>query len=236
MKLSASSISTYLDCARLFKFKHLERLSSEETIYMIYGTVMHDFYDKLMLGVLGVEEASEQFRTAFSIALSKSKVTAPVNRGNVLIQKMKQGEESLLKFNKLLLPPALETEVSFEIPWCEDVTLTGRVDVVAENNTNIDFKSSGTLPSMAALNIVTQVDFYAFTYYLSHDAIVPNMLWYYTEKDIVMSIPTRTQQQLDETTWKIDTVAEGVRLEKFIRRGDPYRCKDCEFLEICSQG
>lgn len=203
---------------------------------MIYGTVMHDFYDKLMLGQLGVEEASEKFRTAFTTAITKGKISVPRNRGNVLAQKLAQGEESLLNFKKCLLPPAIKTEVSFECPWDEATILTGRVDVVAENDTIIDFKTSGTVPSMDILNIDTQLNFYAYAYYLIHEGVVPNMLWYYTEKDMVLAVPTRTQQQLDETAWKIDTVATGVRTERFIRRGDPYRCKECEFLEICSRG
>lgn len=236
LRLSATTIETYLECPLKFKFSHLYHIPTGPQAALTFGNIMHQsvrHYFKLRKdGEVNFDELSQFYLGSWKSAGFEDLYQEKAYR--------KSGLEQLQEFserhNALPIPDGVQMEARFELP-IGDVVLEGRIDQinpVKPRNPRVvqlvDYKT-GRPRSQKDADKSLQLSVYALA---ARDqmGLEPEGLIFYnlTNNQPVASV--RTQKELDAVQQKILAVAEEIRRMIFAP-APGFSCRYCEFVALC---
>jgi putative RecB family exonuclease len=251
--LSASSISTYIDCSLQYYFSYIKRLPMEFVSDALeFGSAIHltlaDFYRAKMTGdrllLKDVHESYKQFWTNRVKDRSDIKYADQKDFQSYLIE----GADLLTAwFNKLpddtFSVIAVEEAFVFEIDGIP-LAIFGAIDLVEEDDSGTviitDHKTTGRAYSIDEIDQNPQVTIYQMAakangfadreILLKFDCLVktktPKFEQYYT---------TRTEIDELRLIRKIQTVWNGIKSKVFIPNDTSWKCKTCPYKKACDE-
>lgn len=236
LRLSATTIETYLECPLKFKFSHLYHIPTGPQAALTFGNIMHQSvrqYFKLRKdGKVNFDELSQFYLGSWKSAGFEDLYQEETYRKSGLDQLREFAE----RHNELPIADGLQMEVHFELPM-GGVVLEGRIDQINPLRPHnprlvqlVDYKT-GRPRSQKDADKSLQLSVYALA---ARDqmGLEPEGLVFYnlTNNQPVASV--RTQKELDAVQQKILAVAEEIR--RMIFSPTPgFACRYCEFVPLC---
>ncbi len=248
-ELSASKLTTYMDCPLKYKFRYVDKIEPESTpAGLAMGSAFHrtikHFYNRLMDGQqLGFEELEAAFRQDWEVAQ-----TVPIawnGDGPEAIER--QGIEMLRAYIENIgdLSTPLAVESRFQIPIInlvtgeklKDVELVGVIDRIGPNEEPIEVKTSARSWSQSQAD--TSIQMTAYAYHLSLltgceqiDGRFEVMVKNKTPKlQIIKTV--RTPHHFDQLFRSISAVARCIQEGVWYPNPGMF-CSGCEFADECS--
>ena len=236
LRLSATTIETYLECPMKFKFTHLYHIPTGPQAALTFGNIMHrsvrQYFKLRKDGEVNFDELSQFYLGSWKSAGFEDLYQEETYRKSGLDQLREFSE----RHNALPIADGVQMEVHFELPM-GDVVLEGRIDQInpAEQRNPrlvqlIDYKT-GRPRSQKDADKSLQLSIYALA---ARDqmGLEPEGLIFYnlTSNQPVASV--RTQKELDAVQQKILAVAEEIRRMIF-SPAPGFACRYCEFLPVC---
>ena len=236
LRLSATTIETYLECPMKFKFIHLCHIPTGPQAALTFGNIMHRsvrHYFKLRKdGEVNFDELSQFYLGSWKSSGFEDLYQEETYR--------KSGLDQLREFsechNALPIADGVQMEVHFELPM-GDVVLEGRIDQInpAEQRNPrlvqlIDYKT-GRPRSQKDADKSLQLSVYALA---ARDqmGLEPEGLIFYNLTNNQPVATVRTQMELDAVQQKILAVAE--EIGRMIFSPAPgFACRYCEFVPLC---
>jgi len=236
LRLSATTIETYLECPMKFKFTHLDHIPTGPQAALTFGNIMHRsvrHYFKLRKeGEVNFDELSQFYLGSWKSSGFEDLYQEETYR--------KSGLDQLREFsechNALPIADGVQMEVHFELPM-GDVVLEGRIDQInpAEQRNPrlvrlIDYKT-GRPRSQKDADKSLQLSVYALA---ARDqmGLEPEGLIFYNLTNNQPVATVRTQKELDAVQQKILAVAEEIRRMIF-SPAPGFACRYCEFVPLC---
>ena len=150
--LSYSSISSYLTCGKAWKYKYLDKLPTRPSTTLILGSVVHDTMEEMIsCRSLGTEEPNP-----VEFASQRLSERLEIDKGKFIqydIETLKNDVLRIVSDSSILagLYPIkakvddqgvmIERKVMLEVPEVE-VPIIGFIDIVLDDGTPADFKTS----------------------------------------------------------------------------------------------
>jgi len=148
--LSYSSISAYLLCGRNWRYKYLDKIPTKTTSGLILGSAFHDAIECLLSR--GKEEEPEEiFKEAFSTQIERNGDN--IDWQNESPESVLNDGIRLFKSNAIIdgiksIKPKLndngamiEQKIELSVPYVP-VPIVGYIDIILEDGTPADFKTS----------------------------------------------------------------------------------------------
>jgi putative RecB family exonuclease len=251
--LSASTLTTYIDCSLQYYFSRVKRLPMEFVADALsFGTVIHlvlaEFYRSKMAGdrllLKDIHELYRQFWTKEAKNRSEIKYAEGKDFNTYLME----GVDLLTAwFNKLpddnFSVVAIEEAFVFEIDGIP-IPIIGAIDSIEEDEAGAiiitDFKTSSRAYSIDEIDQNPQVTLYQMAakangfadreILLKFDCLVktktPKFEQYYT-----------TRTEIDELRMirKIKTVWDGISKGVFIPNDTSWKCQNCPYRQACDE-
>jgi putative RecB family exonuclease len=251
--LSASSISTYVDCSLQYYFSYVKRLPMEFVSDALdFGSAIHltlaDFYRAKMTGDrLLLKDVHESYRQHWTNRVK--------DRSDIKYADQKDFQSYLIEGADLLtawfntLPAdnftviAVEEAFVFEIDKMP-LPIVGAIDLVEEDDSGTiiitDHKTTGRAYSIDEIDQNPQITIYQMAakangfadreILLKFDCLVktktPKFEQYYT---------TRTETDELRLIRKIQTVWNGINSKVFIPNDTSWKCKTCPYKKACDE-
>jgi len=251
--LSASSISTYVDCSLQYYFSYAQRLPMEFISDALeFGSAIHltlaDFYRAKMTGDrLLLKDIHESYKLHWTNRVK--------DRSDIKYADQKDFQSYLIEgvdlltawFNKLADDHfnviAVEEAFVFEIDGMP-LPIVGAIDLVEEDGSGTiiitDHKTTGRAYSIDEIDQNPQVTIYQMAakangfadreILLKFDCLVktktPKFEQYYT---------TRTETDELRLIRKIQTVWNGINSKVFIPNDTSWKCKTCPYKKACDE-
>lgn len=251
LRLSYSSLSTYLRCARSWAFRYVERIKTPASGAMVQGRAFHTVIEtsyraKMERGeLLSVDASRDLFAAEFDAALAKEPVELRENEtsAGLIDEGVKLVHVHREKLAPLARPHALE--VPFEVDlWGDGLTFSGYVDMVEEDGTIVDHKtwSAARVPTPTSLANDMQLSAYAVASEATTGRPVPGLRLDGIKKlraPQAIRLPTsRTPAQLGAFVDEVAQVARGIRAESFPYNPGGWWCSPayCSFWSLCPMG
>ncbi len=258
IRLSPSSINTYLKCPRQFFYSYIERLPQETTTHLIKGSVVHEtlelFFSKYEKNMetkmdeffLQVWKKYEQQWLELNLPEEETKKEIEDCRRILMMQVvlLQMKMDGLTEIGKASSKQDAFKKLSprFKELWVEDkyLNLCGyidRVDVDFNGNTKIcDYKTSTKYGIGMPEDYRLQCGIYALLYFrqtgILPETVSINYLRYGEEPSVFV-----TPSLLKETLDKVQYVRErtGSRNIEDYPLKEQKLCKWCSFFGICSE-
>lgn len=168
--LSYSSISSYMTCGKAWKYRYVDKVQAPASLTLITGSCVHDTVEEIIrCSTLGTdwqdsaEFAAERFSERLSAAdlpvdgpeTENAKndvlrvVTDPHILSNIYNIRAKVDEAG----------PMIERKVTLQVPEV-DVSIVGYIDIILEDGTPADFKTSSKSWTQAKAEAELQPVFY----------------------------------------------------------------------------
>ena len=252
--LSASSISTFLDCSLKYRFSKIDKFPFEQrSDAMEFGTAIHkvlaDFYQSKILGnKLSCKEMHTLFESYWSKAAEDAE-DIQYKKGLDYQSYILTGKELLTTYYNNLPEDDFQTlsiEDRFSLHLDElEVPVVGITDLVEmdQDETSIlvtDWKTSGKAYSNADIDQSFQLTIY----YMAIKRMYP-------DKEIILKFDTliktkvpkfeqyfsiRTEEDEQRAIKKICAVWEGIKKGIFIPNDQSWKCgAGCEFKSYCDK-
>lgn len=236
LRLSATTIETYLECPMKFKFTHLYRIPTGPQAALTFGNIMHrsvrQYFNLRKDGEVNFDELSQFYLGSWKSAGFEDLYQEETYRKSGLGQLREFSE----RHNALPIADGVQMEVHFELPM-GDVVLEGRIDQInpAEQRNPrlvqlIDYKT-GRPRSQKDADKSLQLSVYALAARDQMGLEAEGLIFYnLTNNQPVASV--RTQKELDAVQQKILAVAEEIRRMIF-SPAPGFACRYCEFVPLC---
>jgi putative RecB family exonuclease len=251
--LSASSISTYIDCSLAYWFAYVQRLPMEFVSDALeFGTAIHltlaDFYRARMTGDrLLLKDVHESYRQHWSNRAKDNPLIKYAERKDFQSY-MHEGVDLLSAWFKKLPDDqfeviAVEEAFIFEINGIP-LPIVGAIDLVEQDEAGTiiitDHKTSSRAYSVDEIDQNPQVTIYQMAarangfadreILLKFDCLVktktPKFEQYYT---------TRTDIDEIRLIRKIQTVWNGIASQVYIPNDTGWKCKGCPYKKACNE-
>lgn len=246
--LSVSQINLYLMCSLKYRFQYIDELPKTfKSSGLAFGSVMHsalEWFHKEMMK--GKEIPLEALYKIFEVDWYAQKADAEIRfkEGEDEMRLSVLGKEFLTLYHNLPLRKIKGAEIFFHnLPLGNngdklEVPLEGIIDLVEEDDTIVEFKTSARKIDAQTLKDQLQLTAYSYAY---------EMLFRKRPKSlkIINFIKTRTPKMvtLETTRGKEDyeklfsmarDVLKGIKAGVFFPR-QSFMCKDCEYGRECKE-
>lgn len=223
VSISASTVSAYLDCPRMAKYRFTNLDKSVETIQAVIGSIVHE--------VLAKYWNDKQAAVLFAESLSRSKGLSKSDSSTIL----KLIDTFFDKFRWMLSEnDGIELPFRFNI---NGITVVGRIDRITETGIIIDWKTSETFIRQQTISTSPQMLIYAEAYTRIYNRLPTAIM--------VANLKTGTSYSATP-----DKVASRFLFNSLMpviysdMRGTDYNnlppvglykgiCKNCQFMDIC---
>jgi putative RecB family exonuclease len=251
--LSASSISTYIDCSLAYWFAYIKRLPMEFVSDALeFGSAIHltlaDFYRAKMTGDrILLKDVHESYKRHWTTR-AKDRSDIKYAEGKDFQSYLIEGVDLLTAWlNKLPADNfsvlAVEEAFVFEIDGIP-LAIVGAIDLVEEDDAGTviitDHKTTGRAYSIDEIDQNPQITIYQMAakangfaereILLKFDCLVktktPKFEQYYT---------TRTETDELRLVRKIQRVWEGIHKGVFIPNDTSWKCKTCPYKQACDK-
>ena len=231
--LSESKYKTFKQCRLKYKYKYVDRLPEPDqsnTEALHFGSYIHKNFED------GVTSKSEEELVLLAEELkSNYKVTAKYEGKDLLCIK------NFLKFNSKLAE-TVSTELVFQVPLKDDMTLNGIIDRVVKGNEGgylvIDYKTSKREKTQVELYQDTQLKGYTYAVSKLYNVPYSNIVaaHYYPLTDNLVSVQFSVPQMnsylrtIVDEIWKIRKMKND---QLFPSRNE--FCNWCSFKSACPE-
>jgi putative RecB family exonuclease len=251
--LSASSISTYVDCSLQYYFSYVKRLPMEFVSDALeFGSAIHltlaDFYRAKMVGDrMSLKDVHESYGQQWTNRV-KDRSDIKYAEGKDFQSYLIEGVDLLTAwFNKLPADNfeviAVEEAFVFEIDGMP-LPIVGAIDLVERDDSGVilitDHKTTGRAYSIDEIDQNPQITLYQMAMkrnghagheiLLKFDCLVktktPKFEQYYT---------TRTEIDELRLIRKIQSVWNGINSKVFIPNDTSWKCKTCPYKKACDE-
>jgi len=248
IKLSATRVKTYLQCARQYRFHYVDEIPSMLTGALAFGQVIHQVLHNLQMWrlthgePLSVQVAMYDFTRLWEEIESAEKPLFKTEMEYAEYEELASLILSGYVEAHCDLPPPILLEYPFEIPLQDNTTgrkylLRGIIDRVDQANNGlviVDYKTSKRKPSPKQLAEDLQLTIYAFAANRLFEQKVTRIVYYHLRDQTELEI-TRDDGAikvlLSET---LPMVADNIASERFEPKPG-YYCRFCDYREICNE-
>ena len=247
--LSASQINLYLQCSLKYRFQYIDRLPKLfKPSGLAFGSVIHsalEWFNKER--VKGYKHSLEELLKIFEVDWFSQRVETDIRYKNGETQDsfLLMGKQMLTQYFHSNSANPVNAEIPFSLPLIEPMTgevlgptLDGIMDLIEENHTIVEFKTSAKTMNADDANDSLQLTCYGYAYEMLFQA-KPRTL------KIVDFVKTRTPKIVPlETTRNKRDIQRLFHLAKEILHSinegiffprSCYMCQDCEFEEPCKK-
>jgi len=231
-EFSASRITTYKTCPRLFYYQYIERIEEPKHVLTVMGSALHKsielFYGK---GVNAKATFLREFYNGVSYAESKLGLRGKETPSQVALL----GESIINAMDWSLKPIELEKSFSLPFPNKENpvCTMRGIIDMILDGGIIIDHKSSKTKPSKKKLMENYQFTIYAWAFREMYGRFPEKVYWHHlrTQELIEADVFTNFDKTIASIVSDIQTIISEKEYEKIPEDGF---CKNvCNFYNRC---
>lgn len=228
MRISYSSLETYIQCPQKFKFQQIDRIKTPKSKQTVFGTIIHStlkFLHSNRTVIPSFEQIQEHYKNIWNENIFSDPEEQEIyfEQGQALLKNYYEGNN----FSALHI---VDLETRFEVPF-ENHTLTGiidRIDKIGEYQYEIiDYKTSKSLPSQEEVDKNLQLSLYRLGITnrwpnLKLDQVTLSL--YFLKHGIKLST-SRTKDDLEATKVKISNVVSSIETKRF----EPIPSKLCDY-------
>ena len=234
-KLSYSALQTFNTCPLQYKFAYRDRLPTEQTTMMYFGTIVHQLMEELYAPTLlpvSKEELLHMLITKWKSVAYKDTALAKkdIADATTILEREceKRYKESDIR--------TIALEQSFSFPITAEFTMRGRIDRVDKLASNsleiIDYKTGYNPPSETELKQNLQLA----TYFLAAKNLWPEittirLTLHYLRPDKVVSF-TPERSFAAETQSRLSMLVNELKTSDFAPRPGKH-CDQCSFRTLC---
>lgn len=233
-RLSHSSIETYDICPAKWKFQYVERIPRKPSPILSFGNSLHAALESFYRATVPVAPSLEELLAMLDRSWLSEGYPSPEEEA----RNRSLAVDILTRFHRDNAPtyalPAI-VEEKFEID-IDGVPVSGQIDRMDRLPSGgyeiLDYKTSRRLPTLDALRKNRQLSIYHLAVRETRGIDPERLTLYFLMHGQPMSVPGRTEADLEATRRHIVTVAERIEAEKF----EPKRsalCNWCDFQPIC---
>jgi CRISPR/Cas system-associated exonuclease Cas4 (RecB family) len=241
--VSASRISTFLNCKLKFYFQYVAGLSSEKSGARLIGSGVHEVLRKWNL--------ARWRKQVITTEALKHELGRFLDLSGVKWQPNERKEQetqawSLIQtyLSQTPIPPnesaeGVEVSVEADLTSIGLTKLVGILDLVRPGGRIVDFKTAATTPNDKAAHLhEIQLSVYGVLYREctgkeESGFELHNLVKLKTPKLVVVTAPKITEQQRTRLFKQIESYLNGVQRQDFVPSPSPMSCACCEFYEQC---
>lgn len=248
--LSYSSFSSFLTCGKAWKYRYIDKVQADPSPTLIIGSAMHDTVEEIIrcksLGIEGpdtAEFAAQRAQERLSEVESINNTPEAENAKNEVLR-LANAPLILSAINLIRAKvdedgPMIERKVTLEVPEV-DVPIIGYIDIITDDGTPADFKTSARSWTADKARSEKQPVFYLaamgqmgipvnwhFRHYVMVKNKVPKFQTFDTE---------RTPAEIARLFTEIQTVWNAIKAEQFLPAAPgSWKCSEkcCEYWRIC---
>ncbi|HOP08417.1 MAG TPA: PD-(D/E)XK nuclease family protein [candidate division Zixibacteria bacterium] len=248
MQISATKITTYLDCPLRYRFRYVDQIEPDQmSPNMAFGSVFHrsaKFIHRKRMD--GVQLTREQMETAFRLDWTAAQ-TVPIKWNGSSPESLEEQGLAMLRtyldaMEDVGAPLAVEAEI--KVPFVNlatgekmpDVELFGYIDRITRDHEPVELKTSGRSWSTMMADQSLQMTLYAYALALQHEreevtgqfeVIVKNKTPKFQRLETVRNV-----RDFDQMYRTVERVLEAVDAGLFFP-AKGFLCPSCDFSAEC---
>lgn len=244
--LSYSSISSYLNCGRNWKYKYIDKVPTTKSGEQFFGSVFHSVVEqyvvnRLPLANLWDTKWKAQLEIDASIAWGDNSPENLFNEGiRILSNKEVLNTLHLIKPLVEADGPVIEKKIELRVPGVP-VPIVGYIDMIAQDGIPVDFKTSSRSWDLKKAQAEMQPTFYlAALNQLGYKGNPQNQFRHYifTKTKTPQVQIWETRRSLQDMFWLFQLIREvwqGIQKEVFTPNPTTYLCdpKWCAYWKDC---
>lgn len=236
MRLSYSSISTYLNCPLAYKYRYVERMPTKRTSALAFGSSLHAALAKFYKVPVPKPPSLEELLSFLEKNWEKEPYTDEAEEKAYF----KHAQEVLTNFyhtniEDFRIPLSLEEKIQIKLDSCDLSVIIDRLDKLGDGTYEIiDYKTSRRLPPRHRVDTDLQLSIYHLATE-KHWGITPDRLSLYFLLPNQKMTTSRTKEQIQETKEIIKQVVANIEEKKFEPKENPL-CPWCDFQKLCPYG
>ena len=245
--LSSSQINVYMLCGLKYKFQYIENLPKLfKSSALVFGSAFHSALSWLYKEELAGRNVSvEMLYKIFDADWYSQKTdnTVRYKESETELALMNLGMEFLGLYFQQPRKKIKGTEVSFSIPFVDPATgetlpvnLDGFFDLIEEDNTIVDFKTSAQTMSQDDVDRHLQLTAYGYAFKVLHNKPAQGFRIVNFVKGrkpkIVKFETSRNEKDFEGYFYLAKEVLKGIQSSVFYPHPG-YWCKDCEYAFLC---
>lgn len=240
MRISYSSLESFLTCPAKYKFSEIDKIKSPKSKEAIFGTLIHKTLQMMHSPSVLVPPTEEEVLAFFSNSWDKDIYSSESEE----MMAFEQGVRILKDYYKKNYPAnfhVLGLESFFEAPIKdkdEVHSITGKIDRIDKLKDDsyevIDYKTSRTLPSQKSVDENMQLAMYHLGLLNKWpnlaDKPVKLSLYFLRHGEKISTV--KNGEMLKQTTEKVLEVIDKIKVSKFSPEINPL-CDWCGFQSVC---
>lgn len=248
IKLSATRIKLYCQCARQYRFQYVDCIPTQLTAALAFGQVIHAVLHNLQQWSLAHGEPLNEQVALYEFSRLWDEILTTQNP----LVKSNAELDDYTALARLVLAGYVEAhrdrplpillEYPFEIPLQDEGSgreyllrgIIDRVDQTADGLVIVDYKTSKRKPSPKQLREDLQLTVYAFAVRQLFGEEVRRVVYYHLrdQTELIVERDEAALQRLEREV--LPQVANGIAEQRFNPRPG-YYCRFCEYRELCAQ-
>lgn len=235
MRISYTSLETYIQCPQKFKFQAVDKIKTPKSKATVFGTIIHSalkFLHSPGAVIPPLDKVVGHYQSIWN-----SDVFSDTQEQEIYFEEGQNILKNYYNSNDLASLHIVDLETRFEVPF-QDYTLTGiidRIDKIGEDQYEIiDYKTSKSLPSQEDIDQNLQLSLYrlGITHRWPNLKIDQVKLSLYFLKHGVKLSTSRTDDELEATKAKVANVISDIESKRF--QPTPSKlCDYCGYKSIC---
>lgn len=245
--LSSSQINLYLQCGLKYKYQYIDALpKSFRPSALVFGSALHStlaWFHEQKMNQHGV--TLEKLYQIFDADWYSQRVEADIHfkDGEKEMNLLNMGREMLTMYLQEEHKKAKGCEIPFTVPLMspsngEDlgIALEGYFDLIEEDGTIVEFKTSAIALSSSDIDTRIQLTAYSYAYQLLYrkppqGLRVVDFVKAKKPKIVVIETKRNTNDHLG-FLYTAQEVLHGIKSRVFVPR-QGFWCKECEYADIC---
>jgi len=237
LNLSYLQIDDYFTCPLKYKYIHILRIPVVQHHSVVFGKAIHDavqiyLKEKIKGNIIKLDLMLDVFKNSW---ISEGFLTREHEE-----MRFKEGQEILKRFydneNRSKKTPAyVEKDFVFLIDYNRVSGRWDRVDIIADNVSIIDYKTSKIDDSKKALKKAReslQLGIYALAYKRIYGTVPGSLELHFIGSEFI-GRTTFKEEDLKAVEEKIRTASGGIRSRDFSPKPSYFACAYCVFKNIC---
>lgn len=240
MRISYSSLESFLTCPAKYKFSEIDKIKSPKSKEAIFGTLIHKTLQVMHDPSKAAPPTEEEVLAFFSVSWNKEAYASESEE----MSAFEQGVRIIKDYYKKNYPAnfhVLGLESFFEAPikdGNEVHSITGKIDRIDKLKDDmyevIDYKTSRTLPSQKSVDENMQLAMYHLGLLNKwpnlSDSPVKLSLYFLRHGEKLSTV--KNAEKIKETTEKVLEIIDKIKVSKFSPEINPL-CDWCGFQSIC---
>jgi len=252
-QLHISGVENYLFCGESFRRKYIENEQTASSIALTIGSTVHDLVSRNISNFI---DNGKYFEADENLDLATEIFQGRIKESQIMYTKKEiewgianahsKAEENARQLSNLYVEEVLPmftpvaTEKTFVLTWNDDTSLAGTIDIVTEDGSIRDIKTSKAKPSANVINKSLQLSMYSFAYYKEFGNYPTSVFLDYLIKTKTPKVEIlegqRGEADSNRLITVIDTVLESIKKGIFLpASGSSFLCSPvyCDFYNTC---